>query len=581
MTLSPPGAEFGRHFALWKRSIRTRQTLGWLLTGFTYGAVCGAAATLAAWWFGAPTPVFAVASTALGVGFGWVLARRRRWSDGEIALYLDGKLGSNELISTAAEHEEAAPNAASRWIASQATTALRAATPAAHPRVVLRRHALGAIAVLATVGASFAPPRPSARAAAVAPKTDRITNAAVPGLDRITALERATGVDPEQTRRLRAIANRARKLREELARGLERREALSKLSELRDAIAAERLPFADNQHRPGLDAAIRELESRKSTAGAAKALGEGDLVELDEQMQRLANELEQSHRREAKDALDAAARQARERGARGLAEALDRQRADFEKREASARALRELAEALQEGLSEEAKRDLEEFGETGSPEAGRRLAESLEQALSKLSAEERKRLAERLKRGMSGSGDAMSPLTREQIEELARRLESEDAREHMLRSLQELAKPNSDAERDRALDGAERGTAEAQRELGGAVPVPGGNGGSPQAGSGKAGAGSPGPGGGSPTRDGATDAVPNAGSVVSKAETKMNRALPMHGASLGRAPSRPGETANQLGSGAIGSAGPGEVGAVERSDVPEEYRDQVGRYFEP
>ncbi len=36
-----------------------------------------------------------------------------------------------------------------------------------------------------------------------------------------------------------------------------------------------------------------------------------------------------------------------------------------------------------------------------------------------------------------------------------------------------------------------------------------------------------------------------------------------------------------LGQGALGEAAPGEVGGVDRSDVPEEYREQVGRYFPP
>ncbi|WP_269749857.1 hypothetical protein [Polyangium fumosum] len=29
------------------------------------------------------------------------------------------------------------------------------------------------------------------------------------------------------------------------------------------------------------------------------------------------------------------------------------------------------------------------------------------------------------------------------------------------------------------------------------------------------------------------------------------------------------------------AGGGGELGAIERSDVPEEYREQVGRYFQP
>jgi hypothetical protein len=33
--------------------------------------------------------------------------------------------------------------------------------------------------------------------------------------------------------------------------------------------------------------------------------------------------------------------------------------------------------------------------------------------------------------------------------------------------------------------------------------------------------------------------------------------------------------------GSLGSVAPGEIGAVEQSEVPEEYREHVGRYFEP
>ena len=67
----------------------------------------------------------------------------------------------------------------------------------------------------------------------------------------------------------------------------------------------------------------------------------------------------------------------------------------------------------------------------------------------------------------------------------------------------------------------------------------------------------------------------------SKAEARINPAAPLHGATLGRSPARAGETANQVGTGNLGNVGRAEVGAVERSDIPEEYREQVGRYFEP
>ena len=58
------------------------------------------------------------------------------------------------------------------------------------------------------------------------------------------------------------------------------------------------------------------------------------------------------------------------------------------------------------------------------------------------------------------------------------------------------------------------------------------------------------------------------------------------GDSLGQGQEQPGagkagDTANLGGTGALGQAAPGEIGGVERSDVPEEYREQVGRYFQP
>ena len=55
----------------------------------------------------------------------------------------------------------------------------------------------------------------------------------------------------------------------------------------------------------------------------------------------------------------------------------------------------------------------------------------------------------------------------------------------------------------------------------------------------------------------------------------------MPGVATGRTAGRAGDTANIRGSGALGDVGPSELGGVERSDVPEEYREQVGRYFSP
>jgi hypothetical protein len=60
----------------------------------------------------------------------------------------------------------------------------------------------------------------------------------------------------------------------------------------------------------------------------------------------------------------------------------------------------------------------------------------------------------------------------------------------------------------------------------------------------------------------------------------MNPGTLMPGVILGRTAGRAGNTANAVGEGALGVVGPQEIGGVERSEVPEEYREQVGRYFQ-
>jgi hypothetical protein len=79
---------------------------------------------------------------------------------------------------------------------------------------------------------------------------------------------------------------------------------------------------------------------------------------------------------------------------------------------------------------------------------------------------------------------------------------------------------------------------------------------------------------------GRTPAV-TAPELRAKANVQRSGVGPMRAATLGRAPARPGDTANQRGTGSLGRAAPGEIGAVEQSEVPEEYREHVGRYFEP
>jgi hypothetical protein len=314
-------------------------------------------------------------------------------------------------------------------------------------------------------------------------------------------------------------------------------------------------------------------------------------------MQRLANQAEKQARESAKRALAEAERAAREKGAPGLADAMKEQRDAFDKRAAEAEALRQLGEALAGKLDPEALEDLKEFGQGGDPKAARRLAEAMGKALSQLSEEERKRLAEQLKKQLDQSpGGAGSPMTKEELEEMARRLASPEGQKQLEEQLRRMANPERarEAERDGALGDAERGLSDAERGLG-VMPVPmagpggqgesPGNGNSPGQGQGQGQGNQPGgPGShhdtGTGDHTGQSQAL-TAPELRSKANVQRSGVGPMHAATLGRAPARPGDTANQRGTGSLGSVAPGEIGAVEQSEVPEEYREHVGRYFEP
>jgi hypothetical protein len=570
------------------RRVRGRLLLRHVLSYAAFGLGAGAAAAGLAWWLreGALRP-WAAALGVLGAGIGAVLAAKSRWSDQDVALYLDEKLGSREQIVTALGLAASASEGARhvRQSAAAAIEARRATLPA--PKVLDAPQLLAPLGAAVIAWLSLAP-LPPAPPIATPPGAERIQRKDVRGLERIEALATQKGRTPEDERRMRALAEEAKKLRGELSQGLEKREALSRMAKMRDAIAELRSDFGSAQQRPGLEAALGALNEHPELRKAARALGDGDITAFDREMQRLANLAEREARDSAKQALEEAERAAREKGAKNLADALGRERGAFEQRQAEAEALRQLGKALESQLSPEAREDLKEFGSSGDPEAARRLADAMGKALAKLSEQERQRLAEQLKKQLAQSpSGAASPMTREELEDLAKRLASPDAQKELEQRLRELANPSpsDDARRDGALDDAERGLGEAERGLG-AMPMPL-SGGPPAAGPGNpSGADGKQPGAGSSHDSGSGDHAGNSQKVEApelraKANAQRSGSGPMHAATLGRAPARPGDTANQRGSGSLGSVAPGEIGAVEQSEVPEEYREHVGRYFEP
>ena len=585
---------FERHFAQRARGVRARLLTRDMALGAAGGAALGGALAGLAWWlrFGRERPFVFAGSLALGALVGFLAARRRRWSDADVALYLDAKLDSGEAITTAVEGGDSPMRASVREQAAR--TLAGAKREGTLPRLLTRWHGLLPLGSAAAVWLSVIP-LPPAPVQTTPPGAERVTKKELAGLERIEALAELGGANPAQEERLRRLAQEAKKLREDLARGLEKREALSRIAKLRDDISAEKLRFGDTENRAGLDAAVNELRRQELTAKAARALGDGDLTAFDAEMQRLATQTEKRDRETAKHTLEDAAKAARDKGAKGLADALDRQKAAMERAESKLDALKELADRMGQSLGAEGQEARRELERSGSPEAQRKLSDALDRALKRLSEEERKRLAENLRKQAQEAGGAENPMTAKELEELAKKLEQKGSDRELEEQLRELAKkdPSDDARREQGLGDADRGGADAQKGLG-AMPLPLGG---PGADKGKGSSSGPkqeqaegkGPATGGPgashdkgqgQHDGKTEPL-DVKELRSKADGQIRPGAPMHAATLGRAPGRAGETANQLGTGTLGEVGPGEVGAVEGAEIPEEYREQVGRYFEP
>jgi len=585
---------FERDFS--RRAGRVRAAL-WVrqaALGAALGAMAGVALTLLCYYqrLGAARGVVFGGAVLVGAVAGAVTARRRRWSNADVALYLDAKLGTGEAIATAVE---GGSSPMLEKVRDQAAEALVSAPPRGlAPRVLSRWHSLLPLGSAAAVWLSVIPLPPPPAPPPTPPGAEQVKLHELKGLERIQALAELGGANPEQTERLKRLAAEAKKLREDLARGLEKREALARIAKLRDDIAAEKLKLGDTENRAGLDAAVNELSKNELTSKAARALSEGDLTAFDAEMQRLATLAEKQDRETAKHALDEAAKAAREKGSKALAETLERQQKALERAESKLDALKDLARGLGNNLDDDGKRALGDAERSPNPEAQRKLAEALDRALKKLSDEERRQLAENLKQQLKENGGGGESPGKQDLEDLARRLGQKGAEQELEEQLRELARrdPSDDARREQGLGDADRGGAEAERGLG-AMPAPsnGGGQGKPGGASGpqqelaqpqQSGQGGPGGGHdkGQGNHDGKTQPL-DVKELRSKAGAQILPGAPMHGAAQGRAPARAGETANQLGTGTLGKVGPGEVGAVEGADIPEEYREQVGRYFEP
>jgi hypothetical protein len=565
-------------FGAWASRVRARLALRRALTGATLGLALAVVVASVAWKVRrADVRIHAAWLGLAGAAIGLAVARRRRWSDGEVALFLDARLASSEVIATAIDLDRGRVTSAGNAIVARAVEALASGdTRRARPRLFAPAHAAMPVALLA-LAAITRLPLPPAPASTTTPGESRVTLAQVEGLEAIAKLAQVSARDDAQRERLAAIARDAAALRERLRASMDRRDAQDRVARLREAIDTERLSLGDGPKRAGLESAVSRLEQTRATRSAARALGDHDLQEMDEETSRIANAREKQDRALADAAMDEAARAARGGGASDVGAALDAERQLLGKRAAQADALREMADALKQAgaLGDDAQRALDSLDREGSESSARELAKALAEAWSKLTPEEKARLAAKMAKHRaqataaatdSAAGNAPPPDAK-QLEEELRAMANDDTE-------------SDEARRQAALDAAGAGAGQAEASLGGSGAGAGGNkgGGGNANGDGTGGGGGHDFGTGSHT--GATAKL-DGETLKSRAQAHLNAAAAMPSSVTTFTPGRPGDVATALTTGDLRAVGSGELDGVEKSDVPQEYRDHVRQYFNP
>ena len=438
-------------FETWARRVRGRLALRHALSGAAVGLLVAIAVAGIAWktrhgqlrWF-APALGF------VGAAAGLVIARRKRWSDTDVALYLDERLETDETITTAVEmrNESELDDPTRAVVVSNAASALALASRDARKvRPVLWKplHVVVPLALAALVFVARAP-LPRGPVAVAAPGTTKVELQQIDGLKKVVELGKINPRDDAQKQRLDKLSKDADKLKADLEKGLEKREAQDRIAHLRDQIAAERLSLGEGEQRPGMEAAQSKLQENDMTKGAAKALGDHDLEKFDQEMEKLANQREKADRETAKQKLQDAADSARANGAPGVAKALEEEKKLMDERGKRADMLRDLKDAMKgSGLeSDDLKQKSEALDRSGSDKDAKALADAMGKALEKLTPEERKRLADKLKekskQGGVGSGDAQD------MKDLADQLSTPEGQKKLEDELKDLAKEDTESE---------------------------------------------------------------------------------------------------------------------------------------
>jgi hypothetical protein len=578
---------FSEQFAARAGQVRRRLGTRALLVVTLLGAGIAAAPLYFARYYHA-APVVAGAALGLCLGAAWLRARRTRWSNAQVALYLDAQYNSHETITTAEEavRQGTAPDTLTR-------AAEQAMVPApVLPALLRRQHALLVLGPLLLAGALLLPLRMPKTAAAA--ETRIKLNAE--GLDRVIALGTIKAQSPEDKAKLDAIAKDAARLKADLEKGLTEQEALDRIGRLQDSIREERQNLGSGERKQGLESASARLDETPQTRKLAEALRNRDLSAFDKEMERLANEREKADRDAAKRALQEAIAQAEKNGAPDVAKALKSELRAFEEREQRNERLRELADAIERmsPKSSELKKKAQKFEEYPSDANAKELADQMEKALAGLSKEEREQLAKNLAKLRQSQQDQAPGAKRSPGQD---RAPTDEELEQMLKDLGSKDLQPPEAREDDGLKDGEDAARDTARMLtpgmgkdGAGKPGDGSNpggtpGNKPGDGDGKAGS-SGGAGGhhedtGTGDHKGSTDAIPSAGDLRSRARTPKSRGTPTPGGFTVLGQGREPGSVTEPKTGDLRSVSGKELRSIDQSDVPAEYRDQIHDYFKP
>ena len=494
-------------------------------------------------------------------------ARRQAPSEADVVLFLDRRLGAGEALVTAWELGERSPEGTR----TAAEASLAAATPErVRPRVVFGDAWALPMALATFLASALVPvPAPSGRGA------DREEVRLEVG-EPLRRLERLPEVAPEDRRAaLEVAAEHARTLREGLAAGLERRDALDRIESLRAALEEALRPASPD----ALRARERAAEALAAETELAEAVRDGDAERRARAAERAAARREAADRERARAALDAAASAARAAGDEGLASELEADARLLARRSEEAALARELVDAMPELAGAELGRSLERLEREGDGSGlNRAMVDAMREAWGALSPEERERLAAAMRDlpPAEAGGEAVSPpagaMSAAEMEAALRA-----ALEH-LDALQ-AATAAGGGGMPMPVGGSGSG-AESGSGSGAGAGAGAGSGSGSGAGSGSgSGAGGGSGGGGRGPEGGSTDALGGGDGPLARVRPRVLPGLPSFSTTEWIDPD--GTEAPRSASGSATGAGTAsEAGAIERTRIPEAYREHVRAYFD-